>query len=97
MSSTSSREGSGYGEKLDGDVVNAEEAFNYDIILDYIGQMGKYQFHTFLWLCLPAIFPGCIIMSYTFTGGMPDYRYIFENHNNPYSLFDAFNQSLGVL
>lgn len=47
---------------------------NYDDILEQIGQMGKFQLRTFLWLCLPAFFPGIVIMSHTFTGAIPDYR-----------------------
>lgn len=50
------------------------ETFNYDDILEHLGQMGKYQLFTFLWLCVPAIFPGTVVMSYTFTGGIPSYR-----------------------
>lgn len=50
------------------------EAFNYDDILEHLGQMGKFQLRTFLLLCLPAFFPGIVIMSYTFTGGVPKYR-----------------------
>ena len=51
------------------------EPFNYDDIMElHIGQLGKFQLRTFLWLCLPALFPGLIVMTYTFTGGAPDYR-----------------------
>ncbi|XP_046458204.1 organic cation transporter protein-like [Daphnia pulex] len=50
------------------------EPFNYDDILKHLGQLGKFQLRAFLWLCLPAIFPGLITMSLTFTGGVPDYR-----------------------
>ncbi len=50
------------------------EAFNYDDILEHVGQLGKYQLRTFLLLCLPAFFPGIVVMSYTFTGAVPDYR-----------------------
>ena len=50
------------------------EPFNYDDILEHIGQMGKYELYTFLWLCLPVLFPGIIVMSYTFTGAIPNYR-----------------------
>ena len=64
------------------DVINSKkteellgEPFNYDYILEsHIGQLGKFQLGTFLWLCLPALFPGFITMSYSFTGGVPDYR-----------------------
>jgi hypothetical protein len=50
------------------------EAFNYDDILEHVGQLGRYQLRTFLWLCLPAFFPGIVVMSYTFTGAVPNYR-----------------------
>lgn len=50
------------------------ETFNYDNILEHVGQLGQYQLRTFLWLCVPAFFPGIVVMSYTFTGGVPDYR-----------------------
>jgi OCT family organic cation transporter-like MFS transporter 4/5 len=50
------------------------EAFNYDDILEHVGQLGKYQLRTFLLLCLPAFFPGIVVMSYTFTGAVPNYR-----------------------
>lgn len=62
-------------QKLDVQLVQGEP-FNYDDILEHLGQMGKYQLSTFLWICLPALFPGIVVMSYTFTGGIPNYRYI---------------------
>lgn len=51
-----------------------ETPFDYDEILNHLGQLGKYQLYTFLWLCVPAFFPGIVVMSYTFTGGVPNYR-----------------------
>lgn len=56
------------------DNVRKKTVVNYDEILEKLGQMGKFQLRTFLWLCLPAFFPGIVIMSYTFTGGTPNYR-----------------------
>lgn len=53
-----------------------ETPFDYDDILNHLGQMGKYQLHTVLWLCLASLFPGIVVMSYTFTGGVPYYRYL---------------------
>ena len=51
------------------------EPFNYDEIMDlYLGQIGKFQFTAFLLLCLPALLPGPVLMSYTFTGAVPEYR-----------------------
>ena len=58
---------------------------SYDEILEKLGQMGKFQLRTFLWLCLPAFFPGIVIMSYTFTGGTPNYR--LEDDENIYLEF----------
>jgi hypothetical protein len=54
------------------------EAFNYDDILKHLGQIGKFQLRTVLWLCLPALFPAFVTMSLTFTGGVPDYRYTIQ-------------------
>jgi len=51
------------------------EAFNFDDILEHIGQMGKFQLRTCLLLCIPAFFPGMVVMSYNFTGHLPQYRY----------------------
>lgn len=72
--SAENREDSTSDTKSDGESLGKYEAFNYDEILEHIGQLGKFQWHTFLWLCLPAFFPGIIVMSYTFTGGIPAYR-----------------------
>ena len=53
-----------------------EKTFDYDNILEcHLGQLGNYQLRSFLLLLLPAIFPGLITMSYTFTGAVPNYRY----------------------
>lgn len=60
-------------QKSDTDVGKGE-AFNYDDILEHLGQKGKFQLHAFLWLCIPMFFPGIVVMSYNFTGGIPDYR-----------------------
>ena len=67
------------------------EAFNYDDILKHLGQIGKFQLQTVLWLCLPALFPAFVTMSLTFTGGVPDYRYVklnlkFQEKKNIYIL-----------
>lgn len=47
---------------------------NYDKILENLGPMGKFQLRTFLWLCLPAFFPGIVIMSQTFTASPLEFR-----------------------
>ena len=55
------------------------EPFNYDDIMElHIGQLGRFQLRTLLLLCIPALFPGLIAMSYTFTGAVPNYRQVFN-------------------
>ena len=51
-----------------------DEAFNYDIILDHIGQLGKFQLNTSLWLFVPALLSGLVLMSHSFTGAIPPFR-----------------------
>jgi hypothetical protein len=53
-------------------VEKKEEAFNYDDILEHIGQIGKHQFFHFALLCFPAFFPPTYFQ--TFTAGAPRYR-----------------------
>ena len=55
-------------------VTMKEEAFNYDDILEYTGQMGKFQRRICLLLLIAAFFPGIAVMSFTFTGAIPDYQ-----------------------
>ena len=63
----------------EGEVPDDEQTFNYDSILDHLGHLGRTQLGAFLWLCLPALFPGIAVMSYLFTGAIPDYR-LNNNH-----------------
>lgn len=65
---------SAFSTEFEDDVNPEEKPFNYDDILNHLGQLDKFQFRAFLWLCLPAVFPGLITMSLTFTGGVPNYR-----------------------
>lgn len=60
--------------KSDLELSDEDEVFNYDTILEHLGPMGKFQLLTFLCLCVPAFFPGIVMMSYTFTGSVPNYR-----------------------
>lgn len=60
-------------------------AFNYDEILEnHLGQLGKFQLRSFLWLCLPAMFHGSTILSYIFIGGVQLYRYLTKNIGDAY-------------
>jgi len=59
-----------------------EEPYNYDDILEHIGQLGKYQLLISMLLLIPAFFPGIVVMSYSFVGGVPDYRCSVEQCAN---------------
>ena len=51
-----------------------EEAFNYDDILEHIGQMGPSQLCVCLLLFIPCIMPGAAVLTSTFTGFIPHYE-----------------------
>ena len=55
-------------------VTMKEEAFNYDDILEHTGQMGKFQRRICLLLLIAAFFPNIAVMSFTFTGAVPNYQ-----------------------
>ena len=58
-----------------------EEPFDYDGIMEnHIGQLGKYQLRIYLLLFLPVLSSLVITMSYSFIGGVPNYRYEKENN-----------------
>ena len=56
------------------DLNHQEISFNYDEVLEHIGQLGPYQLRALLVLMMPCFFFGLIIMCYTFTAGIPQYR-----------------------
>ena len=76
-------------KKDDGGVAAQGEPFNYDDILEHLGQIGKFQLRSFLWLCLPAIFPGFVTMSLIFIEGVPNYRFV------TFQAMFSFNYTLG--
>ena len=51
-----------------------ENSFSYDDVLEHIGQLGRYQLRTLILLLFPCLFFGPTILSYTFVGGIPQYR-----------------------
>ena len=63
---------------MDGEEKNrqdiASKSYDYDEILIHLGQMGRSQLRSFLWLCIPAMFAGVAVMTYIFTGEVPNYR-----------------------
>lgn len=51
-----------------------QQQYDFDEILQHLGQFGRSQLQSFLWLCFPAMFTAIAIMSYIFTGKVPQYR-----------------------
>ena len=47
---------------------NDVSELNYDEVLDYIGQFGRFQKRTFFLLCLVAAAGGIAVMVFAFTG-----------------------------
>lgn len=47
---------------------------NFDLVLNEIGEFGRYQQTNFLLLSLPVIFAAANSLSYVFTAGNPNYR-----------------------
>ena len=51
-----------------------KKSFSYDDVLEHIGPLGRYQLRTLILLLFPCLFFGPTILSYTFVGGIPQYR-----------------------
>lgn len=49
---------------------------DFDLVLDEIGEFGRYQKTNYTLICLPVLFAAANSLSYVFTAGIPDYRYI---------------------
>lgn len=56
---------------------------NFDLVLDEIGDFGRYQQTNFLLLSLPVIFAAANSLSYVFTAGNPNYRCLVPECENP--------------
>lgn len=54
----------------------SSDSFCYDKVMDHLGQFGKFQLRAFLWLCIPMLFPGVVVMSSSFIGALPDHRFL---------------------
>lgn len=52
---------------------------DFDRVLQHIGEFGRYQQINYLLICLPVILAAANSMSYIFTSGVPNYRYIWNS------------------
>lgn len=50
------------------------QEMDFDLILQEIGEFGRYQQTNYLLLCLPVLFGAANSLSYVFTAGIPNYR-----------------------
>lgn len=48
---------------------------DFDMVLEEIGEFGRYQKTNYMLICLPVLFAAANSLSYVFTAGIPDYRY----------------------
>ncbi|XP_023325049.1 organic cation transporter protein isoform X2 [Eurytemora carolleeae] len=55
-----------------------KEEFNYDEVLAYIGQFGKFQKKIFIWLWLVSGVTGLSVVTFGFTAYTPNYRVATE-------------------
>lgn len=49
---------------------------DFDLILDEIGEFGKFQMTNYLLICLPVLYGAANSLSYVFTARSPDYRFV---------------------
>lgn len=49
---------------------------DFDEILEEIGEFGKYQKIKYFLLCIPVFFGAANSLSYVFTAGEQNYRYV---------------------
>lgn len=52
---------------------------DFDAVLLEIGEFGRYQKTNYMLLCLPVLFAAGNSLSYVFTAGIPNYRYVSKH------------------
>lgn len=48
---------------------------DFDVILEEIGEFGKFQLTNYLLICLPVLFAAANSLSYVFVARAPNYRF----------------------
>ncbi|XP_054739820.1 organic cation transporter protein isoform X1 [Anastrepha obliqua] len=56
---------------------------DFDQILEEIGEFGRYQKTNYLLICLPVMFAAANSLSYVFTAGVPSYRCLIPQCDDP--------------
>lgn len=52
----------------------SDEAFDADVILEHLGNVGWFQFRFFICLAYAVLFPTATILVFNFTGATPAHR-----------------------
>lgn len=47
---------------------------DFDLVLNEIGEFGKYQLKNYLLICLPVFYAAANSLTYVFTARSPNYR-----------------------
>ena len=55
---------------------------DFDLILDEIGEFGKFQLTNYLLICLPVLYGAANSLSYVFTARTPNYRFVILTSQN---------------
>ncbi|RZC05036.1 organic cation transporter protein [Asbolus verrucosus] len=58
---------------------------DFDDMLEELGELGKYQITTYILVCLPVFFGAANSLSYVFTAGIPNYRCLIPECEDPES------------
>lgn len=54
---------------------------DFDLILDEIGEFGKFQLTNYLLICLPVLYGAANSLSYVFTARTPNYRFVLNTYH----------------
>lgn len=49
---------------------------DFDLVLEEIGEFGKFQLTNYLLICLPVLYGAANSLSYVFTARSPNYRFV---------------------
>jgi MFS transporter, OCT family, solute carrier family 22 (organic cation transporter), member 4/5 len=51
---------------------------DFDLVLEEIGELGKFQLTNYLLICLPVLYGAANSLSYVFTARSPNYRFAID-------------------
>lgn len=63
---------------------------NFDDILNYLGNIGRYQWEIYILSILPVFIAGMLSTSFIFTTATPDYRSVIIQNKKKFFLINFF-------